>query len=490
MCGIVGTLTFPPSNRAVSASLLKTMRDTMVHRGPDGSGAWVSDDGCVGLAHRRLAIIDLSPSADQPMCNADRTFWVVFNGEIYNHAELRAELQANGFGPWKTDHSDTEVILYAFEAWGIDCIKRFVGMFAFGLWDARKRELWLVRDRLGVKPLYYSVHSGCISFASEIKALLADPRQKRVVHEQGLYHYLSFLTTPAPQTLFDGIKKVPNGTWICINAKGDFNESRYWDPLECRVDLSGQSEEQIAEGLLERIEQAVRYRMVSDVPVGVFLSGGIDSSLNVALFSRQPGARVRAFSIGYAEDCETYNDEVPFAKKMADLVSAEHHVHRLTPTDLESFLPEMVRLQDEPIGDPVCVPVYYVSKLARENGAVVCQVGEGADELFCGYPGWLRILLMSRLNDLPVHRSIKRLGMAGMRILGRERSTRYEYLRRGSRGEPIFWGGAEAFTETAKQHLLSEQYRKRFEGYTSWEALAPIRARFEADTHPHLINAH
>src|SRR5947208_13811745 len=214
MCGIVGAMAFGGGDFAVTEPYLVKMRDTMVHRGPDGGGLWISGDRRIGLGHRRLSMIDLTTSADQPMSNEDGTLHVVFNGEIYNHAEIRTELNQVGRHVWKTDHSDTEVILHAFEQWGIDCLHRFRGMFAIALWDARERCLWLIRDRIGVKPLYYSVHHGRITFASEIKALLEDPQQAREVNEDALYHYLSFLTTPAPETLFEGIHKLPPGSWL------------------------------------------------------------------------------------------------------------------------------------------------------------------------------------------------------------------------------------------------------------------------------------
>ena len=197
MCGIVGIYSF--NGKPVDENLLIRMRDTMAHRGPDGAGIWVSEDRKVSLAHRRLSIIDLSESASQPMCNEDGTLWISFNGEIYNHAEIRKDLDQIGGHHWKTDHSDTEVILHAFEQWGINSLEKFRGMFAIALWDVRKRELWLIRDRIGIKPLYYSFLNGRINFASEIKALLEDPEQKRAVHEEAFYHYLSFLTTPPPR---------------------------------------------------------------------------------------------------------------------------------------------------------------------------------------------------------------------------------------------------------------------------------------------------
>ncbi len=212
MCGISGVLAFKNSNFEVTAEYLVRMRETMVHRGPGWrrcygfrpTAGWV-------LAHRRLSIIDLSDAAAQPMSNGDGSLQIVFNGEIYNHAEIQARARSTGQRRWKTDHSDTEVILHAFAEWGIECLQKFRGMFAIALWDAKARRLWLIRDRIGIKPLYYSIHHGRITFASEIKALLQDPDQVRAVNEEALFHYLSFLTTPAPDTLFAGIHKLPPG---------------------------------------------------------------------------------------------------------------------------------------------------------------------------------------------------------------------------------------------------------------------------------------
>lgn len=479
MCGIAGALSFKNSGFDIQEPYITRMRDTMTHRGPDGAGFWISADKRVGLGHRRLSIIDLSEKASQPMCNEDGSLWIVFNGEIYNHADIRLELEQRGGHRWKTDHSDTEVILHSFEEWGIECLHKFRGMFAIGLWDAGKRELWLIRDRIGIKPLYYSVHHGRLTFASEIKALLEDPGQKRTVNEEAFYHYLSFLTTPAPQTLFDGIKKLPGGTWLKISEDGRIYEHRYWDVLDCVTPLTDASEEETATRLLSELRRAVRLRKVSDVPVGVFLSGGIDSSTNAALFSEGDGGPVKTFSIGYAGEYKSYQNELHFARRMAQLVHADHHERLLTVDDLISFLPQMVHLQDEPIADPVCVPVYYVSKLARDNGVIVCQVGEGSDELFWGYPAWKTMLKLQQLSDWPLPRLLKKTGLLGLRMLGKEQTFPYEYLRRGCDNTPVFWGGAEAFTEAQKKRLISSRLRKKFAHLTSWEVLRPIRARFE-----------
>lgn len=477
MCGLVGIYSF--NGKPVDENLLMKMRDTMVHRGPDGAGAWVSEDGKVGLGHRRLSIIDLSEAAAQPMCNEGGSLWISFNGEIYNHAEIKSELLNIGNHKWKTDHSDTEVILHAFEQWGIHCLEKFRGMFAIALWDNKRRELWLIRDRIGIKPLYYSILNGRVNFASEIKALLEDPEQKRGVDEEAFFHYLSFLTTPAPQTLFAGIKKLPAGTWLNIKENGQIQMKRYWDVWDHTRSLTGLSEEEIAERILFELRTAVKLRKVSDVPVGVFLSGGVDSSTNAALFSEGEERPIKTFTIGYEGEYPSYPNELQYARQMATHVGAEYHERILTQNDLLDFLPHMVHLQDEPIADPVCVPVYYVSKLARDCGVIVCQVGEGADELFCGYSSWKRALQLQYYDDLSVPRLLKKIGLIGIRSLGREDTFYYEWLRRGAAGQPIFWGGAEAFTDVQKKKLLSHRLRKTFGDLTSWEVLKPIRQRFE-----------
>jgi len=478
MCGIVGAVAFKNSSFEIKNDYIEYMRDTMIHRGPDGCGTWVSENGKVGLGHRRLAIIDLSEAAAQPMCNAEQSLWLTFNGEIYNHAEIRSELIKEGLTQWKTDHSDTEVILHAYERWGIDALHKFRGMFAFGLWDNRKKELYLVRDRIGIKPLYYSIHHGRLTFASEIKALLKDPDQQRTVNEEALYHYLSFLTTPGYQTLFDGIKKLLPGTWLRVTADGMVKENRYWDVWDHTQPLTNVSEDEISERVLEELRTSVQLRKVSDVPVGVFLSGGIDSSTNAALFSEGESQPIRTFSIGYEGEYESYQNEIHFAQRMAGEVGAKYHDRLLTQDDLIEFLPQMIHLQDEPIADPVCVPVYYVSKLARDNGVTVCQVGEGADELFWGYPKWKFRLELQYKNNWPVPTFAKKAGLAVLRLFGRENTQYYEWLRRGAYNLPVFWGGTEIFTEAQKRRLLSNRLKKHFKSFSSWEALKPTYNRF------------
>ena len=480
MCGIAGALVFKNGTFNVTEPYITAMRDTMAHRGPDDAGVWIDRQGRIGLGHRRLSIIDLSDSASQPMCNEDGTLWVAFNGEIYNHREIREELEHIGGHSWKTDHSDTEVILHAFEQWGIDCLHRFRGMFAIALWDTEKHELWLVRDRIGIKPLYYSIHNGRITFASEIKALLEDPGQKREVCEEAFYHFLSFITTPAPQTLFEGIKKLPGGTWLRVSENGSVREHRYWDVWDHTEPMDKLSDGDIAERILEELRTAVKYRKVSDVPLGVFLSGGLDSSTNAALFSEGEDNKVKTFTIGYQGEYQSYSNETQYARKMAERIGAEYHEKLLTIDDLLDFLPRMIWLQDEPIADPVCIPVYYVSKLARDNGVIVCQVGEGADELYWGYPFWKTALRMANLNDrLPFH-WLKKLGVHHLRNVPKVRNVfREEWIERASAGQPIFWGAVDIFNRREKAALLSPRLREKFKHFSSWEAIKHDRQRFE-----------
>lgn len=476
MCGIVGALTFNKS-ATVNEVYITKMRDTMLHRGPDSAGVWIGEEGRVGFGHRRLSIIDLSDLATQPMHSKDGNISVVFNGEIYNYQEIKDELIKAKKYQWKTDHSDTEVILNAYQEWGIECIKKFRGMFAIALWDSKEKVLWLIRDRIGVKPLYYSIHNSRITFASEIKALLEDPQQKRGVNEEALYHYLSFLTTPSPDTLFEGIHKLPPATWLRINMDGCIKQEHYWDVLDNISSLDTCHEEEIAELLLAQLRESVQLRKVSDVPVGIFLSGGVDSSTNAALFSEGEGS-VKTFTIGYQGEYTTYKNELNYARLMADTIKSEHHERLLSIDDLLELLPKMVWLQDEPIADPVCFPLYYVSEMARKNGIIVCQVGEGADELFFGYTGWTRLLRLQQINNIPFPTIIKKGMLAALDRCGKSKKSYYEYLRRGTNKKPIFWGGAEAFTETQKKALLSPRMNSKFKNYTSWEALNPIFMRY------------
>jgi len=481
MCGICGFVKLKDNSPYLSEKYLLDMNQTMFHRGPDGGGAWLEERNRAGLGHRRLSIVDLSAAAFQPMSNEDGSVWISFNGEIYNHAEIRRELETSGGHVWKTSHSDTEMIIHAYEQWGIGCLERFRGMFAIALWDGREGKMYLIRDRIGIKPVYYTVHNETLTFASEIKAILKVVDRKPAINEKALYDFLSFLTTPAEDTLFTDIHKLRPGTWLCVDH-GKITQHQYWDVWDhTRPEIYKASEDEIKEALLSELRTAVKLRKEADVPVGVFLSGGIDSSTNVALFSEGEKGNVKTFTIGYDRDYVSYQNETEYARMMAEYSGAEYHERLLTQEDLFAILPEMVRLQDEPIADPVCVPVYYVSKLARDNGVIVSQVGEGSDELFWGYEKWKDYLRLAQLNSLPFTLLLKKAGLLALQHIGKSRGYYYERLRRGILRQPLFWSGADSFYETEKRMMLSTHMVKRFSGYTSFEALRPTWERFNAN---------
>ena len=362
----------------------RRMAETLVHRGPDDHGAWSASGGRVALAHRRLSIIDLSTAASQPMGSDDGQVQLVFNGEIYNHADHRPSLEQHGH-QYRT-HADTETIVHLYEEYGEDCVDYLRGMFGFAIWDERREQLFLARDRIGVKPLYYTVRDGAFLFASEIKALLTHPLVARELDREALHHYLTFAATPAPWTLFNGIKKMPPGHVMTVSASGGIKMRRYWDPGAFREDDAPRPEWEYVERLREKLRESVRLRMMSDVPFGVFLSGGLDSSLNVGLMSELMDRPVDTFSVNIEGD--DASDEFQWARRVAKEFGANHHEVTIDDQTFVDFFPKMVFHQDEPLADPVCVPIYYVADLARKNGTIVVQVGEGSDELFCGYTGW------------------------------------------------------------------------------------------------------
>ncbi len=478
MCGIAGVLSY--GDFRVSEAVLKRMCDSISHRGPDGEGFWVGDGGRIGLGHRRLSIIDLSTAANQPMSTPDSLIWVVFNGEIYNHAEIRRELEALGDRTWLTDHSDTEVLLHAYQRWGIEALHRFRGMFAFGLWDGRTKELYLVRDRIGMKPLYYTRYGRRVAFASEIKALLTDRQLDRSVNEEAMYHYLSFMTAPAPSTMFKGIYKLPPGTWLKINANGEEEQRQYWDVLDHVNPITNASEDEVTERIIAELRDAVRYRKVSDVPVGVFLSGGIDSSTNAALFQEGESTAVRTFSVGYTGEYASYKNEFDLARQVARQIGADHYELSLTQDDLLNLHSKVVWLNDEPNADTVGAPIYQLSKMARDHGVIVYMVGEGADELFCGYPRWRALLnLEETMSHWTIPNGAKRLGLSLLSGLAMDTDTMYEWLRRNTLGQPVFWGTADAYKDVAKKQLVSRRLRAALGDRTSWEVVEPIRRRFE-----------
>lgn len=465
MCGIVGVFAYGQQRR-VSPDLIKAMRDCMVHRGPDGGDLWISERAHIGLGHRRLSIVDLSNSANQPMPNEDGRVWITFNGEIYNHVNFRKPLEQAGH-VFRTDHSDTEILVHGYEEWGIEgLLSRISGDFAFGLYDSRDDSLVVVRDNIGVKPLYFAVFNGQFAFASEIKAILAHPEAPRDIDPFAMVHYLSFLTTPAPMTMFKGIYKIPPGCYIKVASDGQIKLHRYYDAVPGKgiapSEVSGLSEaaqeDFYVKGIRKRLYDSVERRMMSDVPFGVFLSGGIDSSTNVALMSEFTDQPLNTFTVGF-KDYQHLN-ELDYAKIASQRFNTKHHEVLINEADMIGYLENLIHHQDEPLADWVCIPLYFISKLARDSGVTVVQVGEGSDEQFSGYASYMGYQRLYRkywqpFRQLP--KPVQRLAAGaaiGASALKPEWTVYADIIDRASRDREHFWSGAMVFWNTAKDRLV------------------------------------
>ncbi len=412
--------------------------------------------------------------------------WLVFNGEIYNHASLREGLEQRGHV--YASRTDSETILHLYEERGLDFVQDIEGDYAIALWDADREQLVLARDRAGVKPLYFYHRNGLFIFASEIKAIVQHPAVTPEVNEEALYHYLTFVTTPAPQTLFRGIQKLPAGHMLIVDRSGKARISQYWDALPSASPKLTDSEHEA--NILKLLRDSIKKRMMADVPFGVFLSGGVDSSANVALMSELMTRPVRTFTVGF-HDCEELN-ELESARAISQRFGTDHHEVMIGREEMQRFLPELVFHQDEPIADPVCVPLYYVSKLARDTGTIVVQVGEGSDELFGGYD-WFRTYLQIQekfwrhAERFPV--AVRRAGSVLAKPLIKKmlkKRMASELVRRLGAGESLFWGGAMVFDETMKSRVLSTEMRARYNGLSTYDVVrnyqeAIAAARPDAD---------
>ena len=389
MCGIAGivaTHALRPDDRG----RVLRMRDVLAHRGPDGAGVFADDRAALG--HRRLSIVDLAGGA-QPMANEDETIQVVFNGEIYNHADLRPQLEAAGHR-YHT-RSDTETIVHAYEQWGDDCVQRFRGMFAFAIWDAPRRRLLLARDRLGVKPLYWAWAGDRLLFASEIKAILESGLIAARANEAVLPEVLATRATAGEETLFRGIHKLMPGHVLTM-ADGHVQQRRYWDvPSAPEPAATAKGRADDAEAFRALLDESVRMRLMSDVPLGVFLSGGIDCSAIAGLMARRVG-KLQTFSVAFEDRA---CNELEYAREVAASIGAEHHEVIVGERDFFGALPRLIWHEDEPIAHPSSVPLYFVSELARRHVKVVLT-GEGSDELLAGYGRYPRALLNWRLGGV------------------------------------------------------------------------------------------
>jgi len=423
MCGIVGILS---TNEKVDLDTVKKMRDRMTHRGPDDEGVYLSKDGLVALGHRRLSIIDLSSRGKQPMRNEDGTIWVVYNGEIYNFQSLRQELEELGH-VFQSD-TDTEVIVHAYEAWGEDCITRFGGMFAFAVWDEKRKIMLLARDRLGIKPLFYYWDGNVFIFSSEIKGILPYSKVNRAIDTTALFDYFTYLYIPPPKTIYSHIRKIREGH-ILKYENDSLEEHKYWDiNFEERNRLT---EAQTEELLLEKLKKAVQSYMVSDVPVGVLLSGGFDSSTVTSLASPHSREKLYTCTVGFDV---TEHSETGYARIIADCFGTEHHESTVAIESLQENLSHVVWMYDEPYADSSAIPTHEVCRIARQHVKVALS-GDGGDEVFTGYPRYPTWLRREPWVDFPP--LIKKFLFKPLSILWPENKKGYHFLRDIASDDPL-----------------------------------------------------
>ena len=402
MCGITGFIDYRKNS---DKSLLDQMRDSITYRGPDSAGSafFERERFSLGLGHRRLSILDLSELGNQPMSHEHLT--IIHNGEVYNFEAIKEELVSLGYA--FRSHTDTEVILKAFHAWGVVCVEKFRGMFAFAIYDSKEEKLFLFRDRAGVKPLYYARKEGVFLFGSELKTLMVHPAFEKRIDRRALPYYFRFGYIPAPLTIFEDTRKLRPGHYlVCDLAEGSVVEKAYWRVEEYFLqEKSGLHEAEVLERLEEILGDAFALRMVADVPVGVFLSGGVDSSLVAALLQKASDTPLKTFTIGFEEEGF---DEAQFAREIAAHLGTEHTEYYCTKEDMLSLIESLPELYDEPFGDSSAIPTLLVSKLAKEKVSVVLS-GDGGDEAFIGYSKYFALAKLARLQRSPLKRGVLRL---------------------------------------------------------------------------------
>ena len=459
MCGIAGIMKFRSGVRA-ETTVLRQMCAAMVHRGPDDEGVYV--DGPVGIAMRRLSIVDLA-TGHQPLSNEDGTVWIVFNGEIYNHATLRKDLEAKGHH-YRTN-SDTETIVHAYEEYGHNCVKHLRGMFAFAIWDAGRKKLFIARDRLGIKPLYYRRTPDHLVWGSEIKVVLAGSGGNTEFDRTTLPEYLAFGYLSGANTFYHGIQKLLPGHWMEVDSTGQIKIEQYWD-LSVEQNRQARSESDYIATYRSMLEEAVSSHLMSDVPLGVFLSGGLDSSAVAALMTKIRRAPVETFSVGYAEDAYS---ELPYARIVAKHLNSVHHEVLVSQQEFFDALPHLIWQEDEPIVWPSSVPLYFVARLAREHVKVVLT-GEGSDETLAGYTRYAFTMKNAAWDRIyrgivpGAVRSVVRGSIADSRLLGAtiRRKLSHTFLARDGNSWASFYfdNFFSAFGETDQAGLLTDQVRQ------------------------------
>lgn len=495
MCGINGVAFPVGARRRASVSAIERMRDCVTHRGPDDCGVFFAADNCVALGHRRLSIVDLA-AGQQPMKNEDNTLTIVFNGEIYNHADFRPGLEARGHT--YRSHCDTETIIHLYEEKGRRCVEDLRGMFAFAIWDEPKKQLFIARDRLGVKPLYY-VHAedGALFFASEIKSLLAAGGVQAELNYAALPDYLANHGTSGDETLFRGVRRLPPGHTL-LWRDGKIEIEKYWDlefaGREGAAQHRGKSDAQIVGEWSELFRESVRLRLMADVPLGMFLSGGLDSSAIAAVMSRMVEDQIKTFSVAFAE---REANELSYARIVAEAFKTDHHETVVSPEDFFQALPRLVWHEDEPLAHPSSVALYFVSELAARHVKVVLT-GEGSDEMMAGYERYRKTihnLRLGRTYHALTTEGVRRLARLPFDNLAGESNLRQKVRRTFLYLEPniddLYFDNFAVFTKAWQQRLLTDETKERVVAEGGTESLNPyagMRRYFDADKSTSLLN--
>ncbi len=452
MCGIAGIIRY---SRGEIARDIIIMRDSFPWRGPDDKGSWVHPEGIIALGHRRLSILDPTPAGHQPMHAPDHGLTIVFNGEVYNYLEIRKELEKKGHG--FTTGTDTEVILKSFVQWGANCIGRFNGMFALAIWDEHRRRLFLARDRLGIKPLYYFTDAQGIYFASEVKAILRVVQGRLPIRADLVDAYMGFGYVPGEETMLDGIKRLLPGHCMHITPEpgAPIRPEQYWQlDFTC---LQDRGESYYLEKGRALLDSAIDLRLRSDVPLGIFLSGGLDSSAVVGLLASRVSEPLKTFSVAY--DFGRQYDETPYARMVAEKFNTDHHEIMLTPEQFRDFIPRFIELMDEPVTESAAISLYFVSNLAKKQVTVVLS-GEGSDEIFAGYDLYRYMAVLERYFTLGGSALTALLARLGKTMLP-EGSKLVKYLQLGSQPLEKRYKGISTYEERYRRRLYTPEFARQ-----------------------------
>jgi len=476
MCGISGIYNFSGKSIPNAEQLVQEMNHSMAQRGPDDEGVWANESQGVYLGHRRLSILDTSKAGHQPMLSKDGQRAMVFNGEIYNFKELASKCDSQD---WQSN-TDTEVLLALTSTQPESVLSSLRGMFAFATWDVQKEQLFLARDRVGQKPLYYTEIGGIFAFSSQLKSLLQLPWIHKELDEEAVSHFLTFNHLAPPYTMFKGIRKFEPGHYMVVSKDGVQTYNRYYHfSFSHREEMSTWSQAETSAKILEQLESSVQYRMVSDAPVGAFLSGGVDSSAVVGLMKKQTSMPISTFSIGF--EGQPKYDELQQAKQVSNLFKTQHHERVVTPADFIEHLPKIIAQFDEPLADTTSIPIYFLSQLASETGTKVILTGDGADELFAGYSNWKKYVKLEpyfrSFNALP---TFLKKGVRNTFGLYSPSSPTYEMLNRSVLGQDFFWAGARGFKESTKHSFLSAGFNLRNSHVNSYHLIKKLKDEFQS----------